>query len=139
VRRRLIIDASLDTRVATELKYRGRDAVSAAELGLGRVKDPDLLAGLAKITDPWVLVTGDDRMPYAHPAAIAAAKATIATVDGEWERVCARAGVVVDQSQFARETVHRWAHAMAQQSPGSIRRYSITSNLLWRARLKYGR
>jgi hypothetical protein len=34
------------------------------------------------------------------------------------------------QSQWPREVVHRWAHRIREQTPGSTRRYG-TTNLPW--------
>lgn len=125
--RLLIIDASLNKRIATDLKKRGRLTVSAAELGLKDAKDPQLLAVLGSRTDDWMLVTADDNLPAAHPVDTATSKATIATID---PRIPPEFGL--DTWFF--EVVHRWAHAMEQQPKGSIRRYSATKYGLWTRR-----
>jgi hypothetical protein len=58
----LVIDASLNKRIATELKRRGRDAIALSELQLRHAKDPELLRALADHYDErqWVLVTADE-------------------------------------------------------------------------------
>lgn len=65
----LVIDASLNKRIATELKRRGRDAIALSELKLRHEKDPDLLRALALHygEQSWVLVTADDNMPAEPP------------------------------------------------------------------------
>jgi hypothetical protein len=134
-----VIDASMDKRIATNLKKRGRRAVSAAEQGWGKLKDPPLLRALAQLNDPWVLVTADDRLPFEHAGVVAEVGATIATLDSEWGRICARVGRSIWRVEYDHDTVHRWAHVMESQAERSIRRYSITSHALWRSRRKYGR
>ena len=130
--RLLVLDASLSRRIATELKGRGRSAASAAELGLARATDPELLRGLGRRLggQPWVLVTADDFLPAEQADLVAALGVTVATVQGQGR---ARG---VDEERFARETCHRWAHAMAAQRAGSARRYSPAANRPWTARLR---
>lgn len=75
----LVIDASLNKRIATELKRRGRDAIALSEFRLRHAKDPDLLRALAEhyAERPWVLVTADDNLPAAHADVVAEVNATI--------------------------------------------------------------
>lgn len=126
----LLIDADLSKRLSTELKRRGRDAVNAHELGIGRELDPNLLRSAAAFFDdrPWVLVTADDSMPATHAAVIAELEATVATLDGRWERH------MDDQELYKWEVVQRWAHVMADQDAGTIRRYTPNSHRLWTPR-----
>lgn len=128
--RTLVIDASLNRRLVGELKGRGRAAVSVADLGLGRSTDAELLRGLARrLADiEWVLVTADDTLPEEQAELIETLSVTVATV--EWRSRAPRAG----REQAARDTCHRWAHAMATQSPGSRRRYSPERNRRWTSR-----
>lgn len=130
--RTLVLDASLNRRIATELKGRGRQATSAAELGLARAGDPELLRGLARRMgdEPWVLVTADDFLPAEQAGLVADLGVTIATVQAQGR------GRGVDEERFARETCHRWAHSMAGQSEGAVRRYSPEANHAWTARLR---
>lgn len=100
--------------------------------------DHELLARLARLEDEWTLVTGDDRMPFAHADVVSKLKSTIATVDGEWEKYCRSRGLGLSQEQFKQETVHRWAHVMADQSEGEVHRYSPSRNRIWTPRQKYG-
>jgi len=74
--RLLILDASISTRLARELKERGRPAVSTAELGLGGLLDDALLRALAERDDEWVLVAADDKMPFEHPDTVKETGAT---------------------------------------------------------------
>ena len=133
-----MIDASLDTRIATELKKRGRNSLSAAELGVHRMLDPQLLEAL-KVRLPvlWVFVTGDDRLPFEHADVVRRLGTTIATLDGRWQSICERAGVPLNQDHYKHETVHRWAHVMADQAEGTVKRYSILGHRAWKPRRRY--
>jgi Domain of unknown function (DUF5615) len=64
--RRLILDDMLPRELAAELRSRGRDAVTAAELGLAGATDAELLAadGVVVTTVPLpgaVIVSGNVR------------------------------------------------------------------------------
>lgn len=133
----LVIDENLDSRIATELRARGRDASSVKELGLTSSLDEELLRELASQSYEWVLVTADDRMPFEHDTAIARFESTIATIDGEWDKCCKKNDLQLNQQQFQRETIQRWAHLLSNQSNGSIRRYSPVRNSEWTTRRKY--
>lgn len=111
---------------------------TAQNLGMHRLSDSELLARLARFDYEWVLVTGDDRMPFVHSDVVSQYHPTIATVDGEWERICTALGRGLSQAQFQHETVHRWAHVISEQGAGEVRRYSPRSGQLWRPRAKYG-
>lgn len=111
---------------------------TAKNLGVDRFADSDLLARLARLEYEWVLVTCDDRMPFVHKDAVSRYRPTIATVDGEWERICAKHDLSLSQDQFRHETVHRWAHAIAEQVAGEVRRYNPRAGQPWRPRRKYG-
>jgi len=126
----LVIDADIDNRMATELKARGRRAASAAELGVHRMKDEQLLRALVQMLSPatdWVLVTGDDAMPDDHGAVIAELELTVATIDP-------RRPVSTHEAAWRRDVIHRWAHDLQAQTSGSTRRYSLTRHGLWRPR-----
>lgn len=128
--RTLVIDASLNRRLVGELKGRGRAAVSVADLGLGRAGDAELLRGLARrlAGEQWVLVTADDSLPEEQDDLLESLGVTVATV--EWRSRAPRAG----RDQAARDTCHRWAHAMSAQPAGSRRRYSSERNRRWTSR-----
>ena len=130
--RTLVLDASLNRRIATELKGRGRQATSAAELGMARASDPELLRGVARRMgdQPWVLVTADDFLPAEHAGLVGELGLTVATVQAQGR------GRGVDEERSARETCHRWAHSMAAQAAGALRRYSPEANRPWTARLR---
>lgn len=125
--RTLVIDSSLNRRLAAELKGRGRRALTVSELGLGRATDPELLRGLARrlAGEEWVLVTGDDWLPAEQAGLLSSLALTVATV--EWKPTPAAPA----REQLARETCHRWAHVMARQAGGTIRRYSPQSHRAW--------
>ena len=120
----------MDNRVATELKARGRDAVALSELELHRLKDEPLLRELVVVLgDPagWVLVTGDDSMPDDHAGVLGELDITLATIDP-------RRPEHTNEAAWRRDVIHRWAHAMHRQTPGSLRRYSLTRHVVWRPR-----
>ena len=122
----LVIDASLSTRLGTELRNRGRGACSLASLGLKVWKDEPMLRALVdRVSEPYVLVTADDSMPATHRPVIDETATTIATLDSRWWR----SGLA--QEQYKCEVVHRWAHLMARQRPGTITRYAINSHRPW--------
>lgn len=126
----LLIDASINKRVATELRKRGREAVSVHQLGLGGHLDPQLLRAAHEryLSAEWVLVTSDDSMPATHADVVAELGATIATLDGRWRRYSD------DQEAYKREVVHRWVHTMAEQEQGTVRRYTPNAHRLWTPR-----
>jgi hypothetical protein len=134
--RLLVIDADLPKRLAVELNSRCRRAIHAATLGLAQgVKDPELLRRLAAhyADQPlWVLITGDDRMPAQHGPVIQEAAATIATIHPIRPQ-----GVTEDG--WYRDVVHRWAHAMQQQTPQTVRRYTFASSQTWKPRRSHAR
>jgi predicted nuclease of predicted toxin-antitoxin system len=122
----LVIDANLSPRLADpELCKRGIVAVSLQRLGFKKFEDPEMIdAVAAHFSDArWVLVTTDDKMPLNHAGKLAEHHATVAAIDG-------RNGDV-PQDEWRRDTVHRWAHLMRSQPPGTIRRYSPTSHGKW--------
>ncbi|HEX5267828.1 MAG TPA: hypothetical protein VFW24_13755 [Acidimicrobiales bacterium] len=130
--RLLVLDASLNRRIAAELKGRGRAATAAAELGMARAGDSELLRGVTRRmgSQPWVLVTADDFLPAEHAELVADLGVTVATVQAQGR------GRGVDEERFARETCHRWAHSMAHQAAGVVRRYSPAASRPWTARLR---
>jgi hypothetical protein len=130
----LVIDADLPSSLAGSLRSRGRQAVSAAALELStNVKDPELLRGLAARFNgkcPWVLVTGDDAMPAEHGPVILETEATIATIFPEYPEG-------VKEYEWYTDVTHRWAHAMQEQEPRSVRRYSFGGSKVWKPRRRH--
>jgi hypothetical protein len=130
----LVIDADLPSSLAGSLRKRGREAVSAAALELStNVKDPELLRGLAARFNgkcPWVLVTGDDAMPAEHGPVILETEATIATIFPEYPEG-------VKEYEWYTDVTHRWAHAMQEQKPRSVRRYSFGGSKVWKPRRRH--
>lgn len=125
--RLIVVDADLHKRLATELQGRGREAVSLSAMNLHRSKDPNVLRRLhERLEVPWVLLTGDDHMPFDHAELIAELGTTIATVDRRKPPAFGN-----DWDAYRREVAHRWAHAVAAQGDGKIRRYSLTQNRVW--------
>jgi len=124
----LVLDENFAPRLAAELKKRGRRAVSLQRLRLRGVKDSPLLDQLARLPEPWLLVTQDKTMPLQHAAAIAELMPTIAVVILADDLV----GDAIDRA--CHDVVHRWAHAMQVQAPGSIREYTAGRSAQWRWR-----
>lgn len=132
--RLLFIDASLNKRLAGELRHRGRAARSASQEHLHRrVADDALLRAVRERFEDAVLVTGDDQMPEEWAAVIAELGSTIATIVPFDTRLPA-AAPYLDEDAWERDSVHRWAHRMQQQPAGSAWRYSPGAARLWKPR-----
>jgi hypothetical protein len=129
LRRELVLDQNLHSRLATEVRARGRDSVSIYSLGHANLKDPELLERLAGHYKPesWVLVTADDRMPADHGALIERLGTTVATIDPTHDEEH-----TVDQ--WRRDVVQRWANAIQAQEQGTVRRYSLGWHRPWTRR-----
>jgi hypothetical protein len=82
----------------------------------------------AQLGDGWILLTADDALPEDHAAALAAVGGTVATINPERET-----GWGIDE--WRREIVHRWAHVVHDQEPGTVRRYSLRRHGVWRRRV----
>ncbi len=123
--RPLVIDESLDKRISAELKRRGRNAKTVAEIGLKGLTDPTLLERLAQETPDCVLITGDDAMPATHGNELAQHKTTVAVV-APWNPM---GGLV--EPQWEHEIVQKWAHLIEEQPPGTIFRYSLGGRRKW--------
>jgi len=130
--RTLVIDENLSHRLGTELRNRGRDAASVKSLGLRGSSDPDLLDKLDGQLDGWVLVTADDALPDSHAEAVARVNATIATISPDRE-------LGWQLEAWRREVVHRWAHVIHDQAPGTVRRYALRRHAAWRVRRRRAR
>jgi len=133
--RLVVIDADLPRRLAHRLNERKRDAVSAYDLGLDDLQDPDLLRELAKRYNglrTWVLVTGDDSMPAEHGSVIIETQATIATLHPKYPPQ-------MTEHHWRVDLVQRWVHAMQLQAPETVRRYALNGSLPWRPRRRQAR
>ena len=108
----------------TELWHRGRNAERVQHFGLRDSKDPELLPALDAVLDDWILITGDDKMPFAHAGDLQALGATVATIDP-------RRPEGIRLVEWRLEVVHRWAHKMHVQRAGEIRRYNHKTHRIW--------
>jgi hypothetical protein len=126
--RLLVVDEDLSTRIAVELRRRGKNAQSVASLGLRGTKDPLLLKALDSVDPDCVLITGDDAMPASHAEELATHKTTVAII----APVDPRSQLTDDQ--WEHEVTQRWAHRMEAQLHGSIRRYTLDGARAWTAR-----
>lgn len=137
--RLLVIDENLSPKMAQRMRERGREALSAVQLGLKGVLDPQVLEFVFERYPEAVLVTGDDRMPEEHADAIARFEATVATIE-PWSRrpraPLAEHPALGVEEVWKREVLQRWAHAMAAQDRGSIRRYSRDRRAVWRPKIR---
>jgi len=127
--RTLVIDESLDTRLAAELVRRGRRATSVSSLGLRGSSDLDLLRGLDARLGSWVLVTADDQLPEDRARWLSSPNGAVATINPE-------ADSAWSLEAYRREVLHRWAHAMQAQERGTTRRYGLTNQRAWQPRLR---
>jgi len=111
--RLLYLDEGLPLRLAAELQARGHAAQALRRDPGAPIADAELIRSLAgRHGDRVVLVTTDDALPREHGALLRASNLAVALVGaGRGEA-------------YKRETVHRWAHVMASQPAGTVRRYT---------------
>ena len=130
----VVIDADINKRLASELKKRGRDALATSELLIAGLKDAPLLQHLHDTygRHGYVLLTGDDKMPFQHADVVAKLGCTIATVDPH-----RGPGYEPDERvmEWRKDVGHRWFHIICVQPPETIYRYGIRKGV-WKARLK---
>lgn len=127
---RIVVDEDLNKRLATELNARGRAAIAVSELELHRQLDEPLLESLVReLGEPtdWILVTGDDAMPDEHADALERLQVTVGTIDP-------RQPSAMTQDAWRRDIIHRWAHAIQRQTPGTVRRYAGSRHASWKPR-----
>lgn len=117
--RRLVLDEDINWKLAKELRYRGlREASSNYELGLLGKKDGALIKALAEEHETCVLVAWDNKMHLSHAQALDHFALTLAVVDQEAKR-----GDLTEE-EYYREVIHRWAHRISFQKPGTVVKYS---------------
>ena len=120
----VIVDESLRPRIGTELRNRGRKAVSLAQLDLRGTKDEPLIRTLAERPDPWVLLTADDELPRVCREVIEETNVTVATIHPIYP-------ASYTQIQWHHDVAHRWAHVLGEQEQGTVRRYSLKAHRPW--------
>lgn len=132
----MVIDEDLNERLARELRNRGRRARAVTEIGLRGEHDTTVLRKVFELFDDVILITGDDSMPADHAGTLSSIGATVATVTpwdedtayvGTWEGRTRR-----NEEEWEQEIVHRWAHAMEDQTSGSVRRYALLRHGVWK-------
>jgi len=106
--RALLLDENVPRPLAAELVARGRPARALRDDPGAPTLDSEVIRWAG---DAVVLVTADDGMPREHAALLRQTRLAVAVV-------------AVRGEAARRETVHRWAHVMAAQRPGTVRRYS---------------
>jgi len=113
----------MNWKLSRELARRGfQGATSVRTLNIGGKKDGALIKWLSTHAEPCTLITWDNKMPLNHRSELDHFGLTLAVVD---DRV-RRDGL--NEEEFYRDVVHRWAHRMQLQAPGERRRYSRTSS-----------
>ena len=119
-RRRLILDADVNWKLAHEVRKRGRlDATALRLEGLDELKDGALLKALAADFEPFVLATWDNKMRHAHAAELEHFGSTLAVVNR------ARLGVWPGtEESYVRNAIHRWLHRIEFQESNTTVLYS---------------
>jgi len=123
------VDESLSTRIATELRNRGRESITIAALDLKERDDGEILRRLAKRSDRWTLLTADDQLPLVWKDVVDETNATVATINPVYP-------VPYTENEWHHDVAHRWAHAICQQTRGTVRRYFLTTHRLWTPRYR---
>ena len=118
---RLVLDEDVNWKIAPELTARGYEASSSEQMGLAgrRVKDPVWLYILSRQAVPCVLVSFDNKMATRHKNDLIKRQSTVAWVDSKFPRGNRT------REQYTREVIHRWAHRMESQAPGTCYRYRL--------------
>jgi hypothetical protein len=117
-RLQIVLDENLPWSVAAELKGRGYSATSNYALNASGLEDPEWLEVVANLPPPAaVLVTFDNKMPVEHSAWLTDLEVTLAVVDS------ANRPSDLTPPQYWREVIHRHAHSMVAQEPGSWWKY----------------
>ena len=69
--------------------------------------------------EPAVLITFDNKMPVQHAALLIRYATTLAVVDKDGQPL------ELTREEYWREVIHRHAHRMANQEPGSAWKYNL--------------
>lgn len=85
------------------------------------MKDPLWLYILSRDSEPFTLLTYDNKMPVVHRDSLIKRASTVAVIDSQADR----GGLRVEE--YKREVMHRWAHRMALQKAGTVVKYWRTS------------
>jgi hypothetical protein len=126
--RLLFLDEDLDKRIARELRLRGRQSETIYKTDLQGFGDCELLVELNRRYGAGaVLVTGNDWMPIENGDGFRVEQVALATIDTEHPD-----GYHLDE--WRREIIHRWAHHMQTQEPGTVVRYSAARHGVWKMR-----
>jgi hypothetical protein len=121
-RRRIVLDADINWKLAHELRSRGRTDATALRIeGIDSLKDGAVLKTLAAEYDPCIFVTWDNKMFKAHAAELRHHGSTLAVVS--------RAGFLNwtgTEESYVRDVIHRWVHRMEQQEGPGVTLYSTS-------------
>jgi len=113
----IVLDENLPWSIAAELKARGYLATSNYALNAVGTKDPEWLQVVANLAAPSALVTFDNAMPIEHAERLRNLGVTLAVIAAR-NRPPGRT-----LEQYWREVIHRHAHLITSQQPGSWWRY----------------
>lgn len=114
----IVLDENLPWSIAAELRARGYAATSNYALNASGLEDPDWLQIVANLSSPpAVLVTYDNAMPIEHGAWLKSLGVTLAVIDSR------NRPDDLAVEQYWREVIHRHAHRLVGQQPGSWWKY----------------
>jgi hypothetical protein len=117
--RYLVLDEGINWKLARELCRRGlRKSTSVFKLGLDKKVDGQVIKALAEQHEPCVFVTWDNKMHLSHAQALDHFELTLAVIDQKAKRGD------LSEEEYYREVIHRWAHRIIFQKPGTVVKYS---------------
>ena len=118
-KRLLFLDEDLDVALARELRVRGRLALSIYKTMLVGGDDAVVVDALNKrYGTRAVFVTANYWMPVENGEDFGLGEIALAVVDSQHPDG-------YHLKEWRSEVVHRWAHSMQEQAPGSIVRYGL--------------
>jgi hypothetical protein len=114
----VVLDENLPWSIATELRARGYAATSNFALNATGLEDPEWLEVVGNLSDPAaVLVTYDNAMRREHGEWLGALGVTLGVIDSQ------NRPPELTVEQYWRDVIHRYAHLMVLQQPGSWWKY----------------
>jgi hypothetical protein len=115
----------MNWKLTLELRQRGfHDATSNRDLGLLGYKDGQVIKYLTTHHEPCVWVAWDNKMPVSHRPELDHFGLTVAVIDRRrWRGQTPAERHGLTDEEYYRTVIHRHAHEMAEQEPGSIWRY----------------
>jgi hypothetical protein len=93
------------------------ETTSVHQLRLAGATDPNILAALAELDYPCVLVTFDNKLPVEHGDEVRKSRVSLAIIDSRGQPPD------LTQKAYLRDVVHRHADRFVEQEPGTAYRY----------------